>query len=301
MLPGRFRYFPVKAAGHRLPAVDLSEPQRAICSLKNFVKSAQSRRRRYFCLALGVNVLLSLLLLAVVAGKIVVKSVNIEKTFRLDLLDRALGESGLAHLSAVLPARESTGRFNGAEAMRVSHGNRAVTLVVDQTASVEGFVQPGVWVDVTGTYVDDQGVLKTVAVAQNSKVLSYKGRLQAERESAGRREAGGAATVTIETSLEEALKIVMLRQYAALALLLRAPQDFSPLGVSEIQSWDIQSVFAPPPDEPLNNAAWSSRFCPSHQGSSVPMGTRISKTIAARSFGFSALNNCVAQPLRRIN
>jgi pilus assembly protein CpaB len=101
----------------------------------------------------------------------------------------------------------------------LGEGKRAVTIRVDEIASVAGFVTPGDRVDIVLTR-DESGTTSTEIILQNLKVLSTD--QTADMADSGPRV---MKTVTLEVDVETARKITLARSIGALSLSLRAAGD----------------------------------------------------------------------------
>lgn len=105
-------------------------------------------------------------------------------------------------------------------------GMRAITIEVDETASIEGYARPGTRVDVTLTYMNDKQ-LATRVLVPNARVLSFGG----DMSQGVRPNQGGAvrvaskSTITLEVSAEEALSIQTAKQLGRLGLIMRDASD----------------------------------------------------------------------------
>lgn len=105
-------------------------------------------------------------------------------------------------------------------------GHRAVTIEVDATAGVEGYVTPGRHVDVMLTYLDStDGVNKTRIVVEDAIVVSFGG----DRGKGGNPDAEapklatkGTATVTMSMSLDNTLRIMTAKALGRISLVLRS-------------------------------------------------------------------------------
>src|SRR3546814_144514 len=106
---------------------------------------------------------------------------------------------------------------------RLGQGRRAITMPVDVINSVSGLLEPG---DLIDLYVSFEYRRKriTAPLLQGVLVLATGG----STRPAGNRQSAGAATystVTLDTSPEDAIKLVAARQSGTLTDLLRHPSD----------------------------------------------------------------------------
>ena len=113
-------------------------------------------------------------------------------------------------------------------AERLIDGRRAVTIPVDEISSVSGLLQPG---DVIDLYVsfEHKGNPVTVPLLQEMKVLATGRQVDATPRSTGTAEVERSfSTVTLDASLEDAVKLIAARQSGAITAMLRRPGDSKP-------------------------------------------------------------------------
>lgn len=135
-----------------------------------------------------------------------------------------------SHLS-----REQSKRQN----LPIVPGMRAVTIQVDEESGVAGWAAPGSRVDVALTYLAEEELTSKVIV-QNARVLSKGGDASDEGElPLKKRAVKVAATITLEVSPEDALKIQTSKQLGSLSLLMRAPEDEKSTPTTEIGQNDV--------------------------------------------------------------
>lgn len=104
-------------------------------------------------------------------------------------------------------------------------GMRAITIEVDETASIEGYARPGTRVDVTLTFMNDKQ-LSTRVLVPNARVLSFGGDMsQGVRPGQGVSRVASKSTITLEVSAEEALSIQTAKQLGRLGLIMRDASD----------------------------------------------------------------------------
>jgi pilus assembly protein CpaB len=103
-------------------------------------------------------------------------------------------------------------------------GNRAVSIEVDATSSIEGFALPGTRVDVVLTY-KEEGNLTSKVLVQNARVLSLGGDSTPNFQVASRGLRPQSRTITLDASPQDALKISTARELGRLSLLMRSPDD----------------------------------------------------------------------------
>lgn len=105
-------------------------------------------------------------------------------------------------------------------------GRRAVTMPVDAINSVSGLLQPGDLIDLYVSF-DYQRRRITAPLLQGVLVLATGTQTQSLTDSeAGK--AQGFSTVTLDTSPEDAVKLVAARQGGAITAILRHPDDDRP-------------------------------------------------------------------------
>lgn len=143
----------------------------------------------------------------------------------------AIASTSLAHPlargEALLRAHVAPPRPQGF-ADRLVDGRRAVTIPVDEISSVSGLLQPG---DVIDLYVsfEHKGNPVTVPLLQGMKVLATGRQVEASPRTVGTAEAERSfSTVTLDASLDEAVKLIAARQAGAITAMLRRPGDAKP-------------------------------------------------------------------------
>lgn len=131
-----------------------------------------------------------------------------------------------------LPARQPILRENVSMspvgtglARLVPVGSRAVTIDVDRTSGIEGWITPGAHVDVLLTHRDpENGATVTRTAVQDAIVISFQG----STEKASDSEPGKILsdfTVTLAVSREDALKIPTAKALGRMTLTLRNPDE----------------------------------------------------------------------------
>ena len=148
------------------------------------------------------------------------------------ILDRSEAKDMYAKMA--LPANSPIERINLTnqpiqDTLPVTPGNRAVTIDVNATSSNEGLTLPGTRVDVVLTAMVDKNISSQLIV-QNARVLAAGGdtKTQSERGNLDRQGGQGNSqirTVTLDVSVQEALKINTARQMGSLNLLMRGGGD----------------------------------------------------------------------------
>jgi Flp pilus assembly protein CpaB len=110
-----------------------------------------------------------------------------------------------------------------------SKGNRAVTIAVDEVTSIESHASPGSYVDVSLTYYHKRELTSKIIV-QNGRVLSLGGKTDRK---AGRGSMN-TRTITLDLSPKDALEIQTAKKLGTLSLMMRHPEDHSPV---KIDTW----------------------------------------------------------------
>lgn len=106
---------------------------------------------------------------------------------------------------------------------RLAEGRRAITIPVDAINSVSGLLEPGDLVDLYVSF-EYQRRRITAPLLLGVLVLATGATTQYVQASASPRP-GGYATVTLDTSPEDAVKLVAARQSGTITALLRHPGD----------------------------------------------------------------------------
>lgn len=107
--------------------------------------------------------------------------------------------------------------------IEVPPGHRAVTIEVDATTGVDGYVIAGRHVDVLLTYLDStDGINKTRIVVEDAIVMSFAGNTgKGGGDNEARPLTKGTANVTLSMSLENTLKIMTAKALGKISLVLR--------------------------------------------------------------------------------
>lgn len=109
---------------------------------------------------------------------------------------------------------------------QLGEGRRAVTMPVDAINSVSGLLQPGDLIDLYVSF-EHQRRRITAPLLQGVLVLATGGRTQLPSERPVEH-AAGFATVTLDASPEDAVKLVAARQSGTITAILRHPNDDQP-------------------------------------------------------------------------
>lgn len=108
---------------------------------------------------------------------------------------------------------------------RLSQGRRAVTVPVDEISSVSGMVEPGDLIDVVVSLKKDSKNF-TFTLLQSVTVLATGTKASPEeKDPAGRGRT--FTTITLDTTPEDAKRIIAAREVGRITALLRAPNDAS--------------------------------------------------------------------------
>ncbi len=109
---------------------------------------------------------------------------------------------------------------------RLSAGRRAVTVPVDEISSLSGMVEPGDSIDiVVTTRKNDRNI--TFALLQSVKVLATGTRVTQQGETEGKSRT--YSTITLDTTPDDARRVIAAREVGKITALLRAPGDTRPI------------------------------------------------------------------------
>jgi pilus assembly protein CpaB len=103
---------------------------------------------------------------------------------------------------------------------RVASGRRAMSIAVDEISSISGMLEPGDAIDLMLT-VDQKGKKLTFPIIQGVQVLAAGQRVTTENSGEKR----SYSTITLDTTPEEARRLIIAREAGKLTALLRNPQD----------------------------------------------------------------------------
>lgn len=112
---------------------------------------------------------------------------------------------------------------------RVAPGRRALTFPVDDINSISGMLEPGDQIDLLLS-LDADGRTRNLLIVQKLNVMATGQRVVEDGTSHEKRQ---YATVTVDTSFEEANIIIAARGKGRLTALLRNPRDPQPLAVNK--------------------------------------------------------------------
>lgn len=130
---------------------------------------------------------------------------------------------------------------------RLDAGRRAVTIPVDDMNSLAGMLQPDDRIDLFVSFVH-QGERVTAPLLQNLRVLATGRQHDAEAEWDA---AGRFATVTLDASPDEAVKLIAARQQGTISAMLRHGRD-AVAAPSELRGnlAELLGMASPPPPAP---------------------------------------------------
>jgi pilus assembly protein CpaB len=108
---------------------------------------------------------------------------------------------------------------------RLTQGRRAVTVPVDEISSLSGMVEPGDLIDIVVSIKNDKKNY-TFTLLQSVTVLATGTKAsQEEKDPEGRSRT--YSTITLDTSPEDAKRVIAAREVGRVTALLRAPNDGS--------------------------------------------------------------------------
>ncbi len=108
---------------------------------------------------------------------------------------------------------------------RLQAGQRAVTVPVDEISSLSGMVEPGDHIDIVVSVRNDNRNF-TFALLQSVPVLATGSRVNLdERDTDGRPR--GYTTITLDTTPDDAKRVIAAREIGRVTALLRAPGDLA--------------------------------------------------------------------------
>ena len=131
----------------------------------------------------------------------------------------------------------------GGIADSIPKGYRATTIEVDATQGVEGWARPGAHVDVVLAFHDkEDGQKKAKIVVEDAVVTSFNGQTRSGMRSRSEQtmKMRGTATVTLITSVRDAVTILAARAMGRISLLLRSSGDMGSVGNMTIAGIDLQ-------------------------------------------------------------
>jgi pilus assembly protein CpaB len=121
---------------------------------------------------------------------------------------------------------------------RLENGHRAITVMVDEINSISGMLEPGDLIDLMFT-VDQNGKKIIFPLLQRVQVMAT-GTRSVDDPKGG--EPAQFATVTLNTTPDQAKNIIIARETGKLTALLRSPGDDAASSESRV---DLASLFGP--------------------------------------------------------
>ena len=106
---------------------------------------------------------------------------------------------------------------------RLTAGRRAVTVPVDEISSLSGMVEPGDLIDIVVSVKKDKQNF-TFTLLQSVTVLAT-GTKSSQQEKTAEGHARTFTTITLDTSPDDAKKVIAAREVGRVTALLRAPND----------------------------------------------------------------------------
>jgi pilus assembly protein CpaB len=122
----------------------------------------------------------------------------------------------------------------GGLSAKISPGQRAVTIAVDQVSALSGLVTPGDKVDVAVTLAGNGGAL-TTTVLYNIPVLA----INKNTSPTNTNDKSNPATATLMVTPTQAQELILATETGAVRLLLRAPDDDRAAGIPPTQKDDL--------------------------------------------------------------
>ncbi len=122
------------------------------------------------------------------------------------------------------------GRRTPTFSARLQSGQRAVTVPVDEISSLSGMVEPGDRIDIVVSARNDKRSF-TFTLLQSIPVLATGSRVDADaRDPDG--QGRSYTTITLDTSPEDAKRVIAAREIGRVTALLRAPGDIAPVSTT---------------------------------------------------------------------
>jgi pilus assembly protein CpaB len=161
----------------------------------------------------------------------------------------AVGRAVLFKLEANEPVLDSKlAPKQGGEGLTamIEPGKRAVSVQVNETIGVAGFVQPGSKVDVLFTRSLQNGDAAATTILQNVSVLAYGRNLQRPTAASDAKQppqiTGQGVTVTLLVTQEEAERVALAVQRGKIQLALRNPLDSAQVEQTAVYADDLGIV-----------------------------------------------------------
>ncbi len=122
----------------------------------------------------------------------------------------------------------------GGLSAKITPGQRAATIAVDQVSALSGLVTPGDNVDVAVTLAGDGGTL-TTTVLYNIPVLAINKNTSPNNN----KDKANPATATLMLTPTQAQELILATETGAVRLLLRAPADDKAAGIPPSRKNDL--------------------------------------------------------------
>jgi pilus assembly protein CpaB len=119
---------------------------------------------------------------------------------------------------------------------RLAPGQRAITVVVDEINSISGMLEPGDLIDLMFA-IDQNGQKVVLPLLQSVRIMATGQRVIDDAKSGTKAQ---FATVTLNTTPEQATNIIIARETGKLTALLRNPNDKAPI---TNKSLDLTALF----------------------------------------------------------
>jgi pilus assembly protein CpaB len=122
---------------------------------------------------------------------------------------------------------------------RLTPGRRAVTVPVDEISSLSGMVEPGDLIDIVVSINKDKRNF-TFTLLQSVTVLATGTKAsQQQKDAEGEADTRSFTTITLDTTPDDAKRVIAAREVGRITALLRAPNDTS--SVSKVRT-DAQAL-----------------------------------------------------------
>lgn len=131
---------------------------------------------------------------------------------------------------------------------RLAAGRRAVTLPVDEISSLSGMVEPGDLIDIIVSARKGSRQV-TFALLQGVQVLATGTRVSHKSEDGAER---GYTTITLDTTPEEAKRVIAAREIGRITALLRAPEDRAAISTERTDASTLLGLGDVPPPAPVS-------------------------------------------------
>jgi len=118
---------------------------------------------------------------------------------------------------------------------RLEAGRRAVTVPVDEISSLSGMVEPGDLIDIVVSVNKDKQNF-TFILLQSVTVLATGTKATQQDKGAEGQRANTFTTITLDTSPEDAKRVIAAREVGRVTALLRAPNDISKVSAQRVDA-----------------------------------------------------------------